>query len=80
MYYYPALLEQDEMTLRKQYLAQSAAHDQLDQLAGAGMFVAFWPITYSISKTVKPVGCAFFAAAWFASYFKVLKPFTLGQF
>ena len=44
------------------------------------MFVAFWPITYSISKTVKPVGCAFFAAAWFASYFKVMKPFTLSQF
>ena len=66
--------------MRKQYLAQDDAHNKLDQMAGAGMFVAFWPITYNLSKTVRPAGCAFFAAAWFASYFKVVKPFTLSQF
>ena len=77
MYYHPALLEADEAALRKQYMEQSAAHDKIDQAAAAGMFVAFWPITHTLSKSVKPVGCAFFAAAWFVSYFKVVKPFTL---
>jgi len=80
MYYYPALIDEDEQTLRKQYMVQDAAHNSLDQVAGVGMFVAFWPITYNLSKTVRPAGCAFFAAAWVASYFKVVKPFTLMQF
>ena len=80
MYYYPALLDEDEQALRKQYLVQDAAHDQLDKLAGAGMFVGFWPLVYTLSKTVRPAGCAVFGAVWFASYFKVVKPFTLSQF
>ena len=80
MYYYPALLDEDEQALRKQYLAQDAAHDKLNQMAGAGMFLSFWPLFYNLSKTVRPAGCAVFAAVWFGAYFKVVKPFTLSQF
>ena len=41
------------------------------------MFVAFWPITYRISKTVKPAGCAVFAVSWLGAYQFGLKPFLL---
>ena len=39
------------------------------------MFGAFWPMLHSISKTVRPVGCTFFAATWFATYQYGIKNF-----
>ena len=80
MYYHPALLEADEQALRNVFNEQNKAHDQLNVVTGLGMFAAFWPVTYSLSKTVRPTGCAFFAAAYMASYFKIVKPLTLSRF
>ena len=43
------------------------------------MFGAFWPMLHSISKTVRPVGCTFFAATWFATYQYGIKNFLLSR-
>ena len=40
----------------------------MTRIAGVGMFVSFWPLCYRLSRTVRPSGCAAFAAAWFAAY------------
>ena len=80
VYYHPALLQSDEQRLRDTFTAQSSAHDALNSYASVGCFAAFWPLTYTISKTVRPSGCFVFAAAYLWSYFNMVKPFTLSRF
>ena len=48
-------------------------------MAAGAWFAAFWPITYNISKTVKPAGCAVFAVSWLGAYQFGLKPFLLNR-
>ena len=80
VYYHPALLQADEQRLRDTFNTASAAHDSLNTFATVGWFAAFWPATYSISRTVRPSGCFLFAAAYAWSYFNLVKPFTLSRF
>ena len=62
------------------FFTQNAAHDKLVTVASAGQFAALFPITYYMSRSVRPYGCAIFAAGYFASYFYVTKPFLRNQF
>ena len=80
VYYHPALLQQDEQRLREIFNSQSQAHDSLQTYSSVGAFGAFWPLLYTVSRTVKPSGCAVFAAGYMWSYYKVVKPFTLSRF
>ena len=41
------------------------------------MFGAYWPLLHSISRSVRPVGCVFFTATWFATYQWGIKSFLL---
>ena len=80
VYYHPALLQGDEQRLRETFNTQSAAHDSLNTMVTVGWFAAFCPVIYSLSRTVRPSGCFFFAAAYTWSYFNLAKPFTLNKF
>ena len=53
------------------------AHGKLNSAAMLGMFAGFWPITFHLSKTIRPIGCGVFAVSYLASYFYFVKPFTL---
>ena len=44
------------------------------------MVGALFPVTYYMSKSVRPYGCGVFALAYTASYFYAIKPFLLNQF
>ena len=79
VYYHPALLQSDEQRLRDIFNAQSAAHDSLSTYTSLGWFAAFWPATYSLSRSVKPSGCFVFFAAYVWSYYNVVKPFTVNR-
>ena len=37
-------------------------------------FVAYWPILYRLSRSVRPGGCLLFSGAYLYSYFKFISP------
>ena len=44
------------------------------------MVGGFFPITYYMSRSVRPYFIQFFAVGYLASYFYVVKPFVTSQF
>jgi hypothetical protein len=49
--------------------------EKLEKISSMSIFIAFWPITFQLSKSVRPYGCAIFTGAYLLSYFKIVKPF-----
>ena len=69
LYYHPGLLQKDEETLSNIYFQQSAAHENLETATKATMFGALFPVTYYMSRSVRPIGCGVFALGYAACYF-----------
>ena len=75
VYYHPELLQDDELTLRQEFVRLNNAHDNQTQYAQAGFFLAYWPLTYVISRQVRPSGVLLFSLAY---YFGVYRAGALG--
>ena len=80
LYYHPGLLLDDEEMLSSIFFSQSAAHDKLEAASRAVMIAGIFPITYYMSRSVRPYGCGIFAVGYAASYFLAVKPFLRQQF
>ena len=65
VYYNPALLQEDETALREQFIRLNDTHDATTRYAQGAFFLAFWPLTYVISRQVRPYG----VAAWSLFYY-----------
>ena len=69
VYYYPNLLEDDEVELRKRFITESATHDVRSTVLNWGLFVGFWPTLYFASKKFKGWPCVWgVSIAWYFLY------------
>ncbi len=65
VYYNPNLLHEDELNLRQEFIRLNDINDKTVSYTRGGLFLAFWPLTYVISRQVRPVG----VLAWTAAYY-----------
>ena len=79
VYYHPGLLLQDEQQLRAMFFTQNQGHDALQKYAGVAMFAGYWPLIYSVTRSVKPMGCFVFTAAYGLTWAKIVQPFLVGR-
>ena len=68
VYYAKGLLLDDERKLRNSFNCAKTAYEQ--QLLGvkAAMFLAYWPLTYRLSLSVKPLTLALWTGAYVYSF------------
>ena len=68
MYYAKGLLLDDERKLRNSFNCAKTAYEQ--QLLGvkAAMFLAYWPLTYRLSLSVKPLTLVLWTGAYMYSF------------
>ena len=57
----------------------NSKHETINQVASASMFAAFWPALYYFSRSVKPMGCVAYTAAYYLAWSQGVKPFLLGR-
>lgn len=50
VYYNPALLQEDEVTLREEFLRHNQKHENFTQISQVAFFLGYWPLTYVISR------------------------------
>jgi len=81
VYYAKDLTHEDEITLRKSFNSNNAQHEYFNQVATAGLFLAFWPVTYRLARQVRPGTVAVFAGAYyFGLYKQVVLPTGVQRF
>ena len=54
VYYNPELLADDELTLRQVFVKCNDSHETTSRLLGWGMFLGYFPLTYAVSRRVRP--------------------------
>ena len=70
VYYNPTLLQEDEVSLRQEFIRLNQVNENSVQYARGGLFLAFWPLTYVISRQVRPVGVALWSAAYYFGLYR----------
>ena len=70
VYYNPTLLSEDEVALRQEFIRLNQVNENTVQYARGGLFLAFWPLTYVISRQVRPVGVALWSAAYYFGLYR----------
>ena len=68
VYYNPALLQEDEIALRETFISHNASNDRNISIARGAFFLAYWPLTYTISKQVRPTGVLLWTLAYYGVY------------
>ena len=68
VYYHPSLLLDDEIALRSEFIRQNDASDRTIQYARGALFLAYWPLTYVISRQVRPISVFLWTASYYAAY------------
>ena len=64
-YYNPALLAEDEVTLRETFIRLNETNDTTLKYAQIGFFAAYWPLTYVLSRQFRPAS----VLAWTGLYY-----------
>ena len=70
---------EDEQKLRAIFWQQSRAHDTFRSFTNVGVFLAYWPILYSLSARVKPFGCFAFTLGYGFVHYNGVLPFLNGR-
>ena len=68
VYYNPALLAEDELTLRKDFVRLNDSHDAQLAYARGAFFLGYWPLTYVISRQIRPTGVLLWTLAYYGAY------------
>ncbi len=68
VYYHPELLLEDELALRQLFISQNAWNERTLQVARGAFFLGYWPLTYVISRQVRPFGVLLWTAAYIGAY------------
>jgi hypothetical protein len=63
--------------LRSHFNSLNAAHETRDTILAVGMFGAFWPIAYKLSRAVRPSSLFLFAGAYWAGWQYGVQPMSL---
>ena len=79
VFYHPGLLQEDEQQLRAVFWQQSRGHDALNRYVGLGMFTAYWPLMYSVSRSIKPSGCLAITVGYYMAWSRGVKPFLVSR-
>ena len=70
VYYSPNLLLDDEVSLRQEFVRLNSVNENSIQYARGGLFLGYWPLTYVISRQVRPVGVALWTAAYYFGLYR----------
>ena len=65
VYYSPSLLHDDELSLRQEFVRLNQSTENQIKYAQGAFFLGYWPLTYVISRQVRPLG----VLAWSAAYY-----------
>jgi len=65
IYYHRDLTAADELTLREVYQGKKKTLDNMNWMANAGLFAAYWPLTYHLSARARPYA----VGAWTLFYY-----------
>ena len=68
VYYNPSLLQEDELALREQFVSYNSFSEGNIKMARIGFFLAYWPLTYTISRQVRPSGVLLWTLAYYGAY------------
>ena len=68
VYYHPGLLQQDELALRQEFIRLNTANERNIQYLRGAFFLGYWPLTYVISRQVRPFGVLLWTAAYYSAY------------
>ncbi len=79
MYYNPELLQDDELSLRKAFVALNDRHELTNRLLGATFFIGYWPLAYYVSRRISPKALLVGTLGYAAVYGYLVLPFTLNQ-
>ena len=71
VYYNPKLTSDDELQLREAFIKANSSHDQTRKVLQGGLFLAYWPITYYISRTIRPSSVLLFTAFYYFGVYKL---------
>jgi len=67
--------------LREAFLKYNTHHDTYNKVIAGGMFAAYWPLTYALSRTVRPSGVLVFTLFYyFGLYQGLMLKFSLKSF
>jgi hypothetical protein len=64
-YYNPALLAEDEITLRESFIRLNESNETTLKYAQLAFFGAYWPLTYVLSRQFRPAS----VLAWTGLYY-----------
>ena len=76
-YYQTGLTIADEQSLRSSFNSLNDAHERNSMLAQAGMFGAFWPVAWKLSRVIRPSAVFLFAGAYYAGWRYAVQPMSL---
>ena len=68
VYYHPGLLHDDEIKLRQIWFDSNASHETTRKIIRNTFFVGYWPLTYAVSRNVRPWGVFFYTVAYYGVY------------
>lgn len=75
------MLLADERELRAAYFAAENQYNTMRQVGQAGLFLAYFPMTYKLAAMVRPTTLLLWTGAYyFGAYKSGLEPLTLWQF
>ena len=81
VYYAKDLLLDDERELRSAYFSAETAYSTMKMVGTATLFLAYFPLTYRLAATVRPVTLALWTGAYYyGGYKNGLEPLTLWRF
>ena len=81
LYYAKDLLLDDERQLRSAYFTCESQYKMLRQVGQAGLFLAYFPLTYRLAATVRPATLLLWTGTYYyGAYKNGLEPLSLMQF
>ena len=70
VYYNPKLTLDDETVLRDSFFMQNETHNKLSNIGALGHFLGYFPLTYAISRTVRPTGVLIWTAVYYFGIYR----------
>ena len=76
VYYNPALLQDDEIALRKTFIKLNDRHELSNTVLGWSFFLGYWPLAYYVSRRISPKALLLASVGFYGAYSYGALPFT----